>query len=121
MKKGRRQHWKKFIMNTSDKQYQWYALHSLNEKHATFLKPSISNNETLHGIKAYCWRMQFSCRRFSESEKQHCYPSKTTMNAMAYNNAKQYWETSILYKSNAQHKKDVRHCIRTKNIFDQIQ
>jgi len=43
------------------------------------------------------------------------------MHAMAYNNAKQYRETSILYKSNAQHKKDVRHCIRTKNIFDQIQ
>lgn len=42
------------------------------------------------------------------------------MNAMTYNNTKQYWATSILHKSDSQ-QQNIIHWIKTKSIFDLIQ
>lgn len=50
-------------------------------------------------MEAYCWRMQFSCRRFSTSEKQHCYPSKTTMNGTTMQNRTE----QLLYEISQMH------------------
>lgn len=40
------------------------------------------------------------------------------MNAMTYNNTKQYWATFILHKSDSQQQNDIIHWIKTKSTFD---
>ena len=40
------------------------------------------------------------------------------MNAMTYNNAKQYWTTFKLNKSDTEQQNDIVYRIKTKNMFD---